>query len=128
LIFAALIFLSFFIGVPYFARKHWTEIMELKDYYGITYNMMYLGINIMMHNIIHLGANLVYWVFYHYEFPFIERYKSNEESWPWHQDPQGWRKLVKKSVLVLLFNGNVLALMVYLPLTRTGLIEEHSLE
>lgn len=89
---------------------------------------MYLGVNIISHNIIHLGANLVYWVFYRYEFPFIERYKSNEDPWPWHKDPEGWRKLVLKSILLLLFNGNVVSLMVYLPLTRTGLVEEHSIE
>lgn len=33
-----------------------------------------------------------------------------------------------KAAFVLLFNGNVLVLSVYLPLTKTGLIEEHSLE
>jgi len=128
LIVAALIFISFFVGVPYFADKYWPAILELKDHYGVTYNQMYLGVNITMHNTIHLCANLVYWVFYHNEFSFIERYKSNEDPWPWHSDAESWRKLVKKSVLVLLFNGNVIALVVYLPLTMAGLIEEHSIE
>jgi sterol desaturase/sphingolipid hydroxylase (fatty acid hydroxylase superfamily) len=126
LIVATLIVLSFFFGVPYLAKKHWPAIMNFADQKDITYNMMYLGINIALHNVIHIGANLVYWVFYRYEFQFIERYKSNEEPWPWHEDPEGWRRLVIKAIFVLLFNGNVLVLLVYLPLTKTGLMEQHS--
>ena len=128
LIVATAIFFSFFIGVPFIFKAYWGDILEFKQRHAISYNMMYLGVVLMLHNVIHIGANLVYWVFYHYEFAFIERYKSNEDPWPWHTDPEGWRTLVKKAVFVLLFNGNVLVLLVYLPLTRAGLTKEHSLE
>lgn len=84
LIVAALIVLSFFIGVPHYTKKYWPAIMDYKAKHDITYNMMYLGVNIFLHNLIHVGGNLIYWVFYRYEFPFIERYKSNDEPWPWH--------------------------------------------
>ena len=125
---ATLIFFSFFIGVPFFAKRYWATILDFKERHNISYVCMYMTIIIALHNIIHLGANLVYWVFYHYEFPFIERYKSNADPWPWHTDPEGWRNLVKKAVLVLLFNGNVLTLLVYMPLAKLDLIEEHSID
>ena len=117
LIFAFLIFFSFFIGVPYVSNLFWSDFMRLKEEYQISYTCLYLGVNMFLHNLIHLGANLVYWVFYHFEFSFIERYKSNPDPWPWHEDPVKWRSLVMKSVAVLLFNGNILVLLVYLPLT-----------
>lgn len=92
----------------------------------ITYTQMYLGVNLFLHNFVHLSANLVYQLFYHFEFPFIERYKSNPDPWPWHTDPVAWRALVIKATGVLLFNGNVLVLAVYLPLSKMGLIEQHA--
>merc|ERR1719218_237306 len=70
--------------------------------------------------------NLLFWFFYHFEFPFIERYKNNDEPWPWKEDPEGWRILVKKSILVLLFNSNVIPWFVYYSLDKVGLLEQHS--
>lgn len=72
---------------------------------------------------IHLGANLVYYVFYHYEFSFIERYKSNDLQWPWYKDPEKWRVLAKKSVAVLLFNANVLPTAIYMILDRLEILD-----
>jgi hypothetical protein len=104
-------------GVPFVSNLFWSDFMRLKEEHKISYTCLYVGVNMMMHNLIHLGVNLVYWVFYHFEFSFIERYKSNPDPWPWHEDPKKWRSLVIKSVAVLLFNGNILVLLVYLPLT-----------
>lgn len=80
-----------------------------------------------LHNLIHLGCNLVYWLFYHFQFPFIERYKSNDLPWPWEEDPRGWPALARKSIAILLFNANVLPVTVYLVLDHFNLLEKHSM-
>jgi len=82
----------------------------------------------MQHNLIHLVCNLVYYMYYHFEFPWIERYKNNyEEPWPWHVDPQGWRKLVKKSVIVFLANSNLIPILIYVPFSMTPVFSEHNM-
>ena len=86
-----------------------------------------LALSLTFHNTLHLGANLTYWVFYHFEFPFIERYKSNDQPWPWYDDPERWQKLVRKSIAVNIFNANLLPVAVYLILDRLQLSEPHSM-
>lgn len=77
---------------------------------------------------IHLICNIVYYIYYRNEFPCIERYKTNfEDPWPWHQDPEGWRKQVKKSILVFAINSNLIPLLIYIPLSHTSIFTEHTL-
>lgn len=82
---------------------------------------------VFLHNIIHIGGNVIYQVFYHFEIPFIERYKSNDLPWPWYEDPERWRVLVQKSIAVLLFNGNVMPAIAYLTLDYFEALEPHSM-
>jgi methylsterol monooxygenase/4-alpha-methyl-delta7-sterol-4alpha-methyl oxidase len=127
LIFATLIAVGFFTGVSHFGKIVWPQFLEFLEVRNISYTTMFLAVNIMIHNLMHLSANLIYWVFYHYEFPFIERYKNNENPWPWKEDPEGWRKLAKKAILVLIFNSNVMPVIIYQALDRFGLLEKHSM-
>lgn len=93
----------------------------------MSYTVFVLTVVIGLHNGVHLGANLIYYVFYHFEFPFIERYKSNDLQWPWNEDPAGWKILMRKSIAVLLFNANVLPVGVYMLLDHFNLLEAHSM-
>ena len=80
------------------------------------------------HNLIHMIANSIYYIYYHYEFPCIERYKTNwEEPWPWHTDPQAWQAQIRKAVPVFLFNSNVMVALMFLTLEATGQLEEHDM-
>ena len=58
-----------------------------------------------------LVINLFFWFLYRNEFPFIEQYKiEKDQPWPWKTDPEGWRKIVKKAIIVTLFNNTVVSL------------------
>ena len=95
----------------------------------MSYITFYMVWNIVQHNLIHLVANIVYYIYYRYEFPFIERYKTNfEEPWPWHENPQEWRKIVKKSILVFIINSNFIPLLVIIPFSQTSAWKEHTLD
>jgi len=41
------------------------------------------------------------WAIYYIELPFFERYKINREPWPWNKDKEEWRKLIKKTLLLV---------------------------
>ena len=78
LLVASAIALTFFIGVPVLGHTYWADLLAWQDRHELSYTMLLLLVGSVLHNTIHLGANLVYWVFYHFEIPFIERYKSND--------------------------------------------------
>ena len=84
--------------------------------------------SIFQHNLISWTANLIYYIFYHYEFDFIERYKSNSLDWPWYENPAQWNKLLWKSIALSQFNANVVLVIVYAPLAYFELLDEHTSE
>lgn len=70
----------------------------------------------------------MYYIYYRYEFPWIERYKTNfDEPWPWHVEPEQWRQKVKRAVLVFTLNSNLIPIMFVLPMSRTSLFKEHTM-
>ena len=127
LIVAASIAISFFFGVPHIGAYIWPHLLKWQEENDLSYTTLMLLVAISLHNLIHLGGNTVYYIFYHFEIPFIERYKSNDLPWPWVEDPVKFRSLAKMSVLVLLFNSNVLPVAVYLLLDYFKLLEQHSM-
>ena len=112
--------------MPYFGKMAWPHFLDFWERHELSYTTVFLGVNIALHNIIHLGANAVYYIFYHYEFAVIERYKNNDNPWPWNEDPEAWRVLCRKSIVLLLFNSNVIPFFVYMGLAKFNLLEEHS--
>jgi len=113
LIVALLIFVGFFTGVPYFGRIVWPHLLEIWKEKDLAYTTVFLGISTSLHNLTHFGANAIYYMFYHYEFPFIERYKSNSQPWPWNEDRKRWNDLCRKSILVLFINSNVIPVFIF---------------
>lgn len=113
--------------MPEIGRIGWPYILEWQAANDLSYTTVLLICALTLHNGAHLGANLVYWVFYHYEFPIIERYKSNDKLWPWYEDPERWQVLVRKSVAVLLFNANVVPVTAILLLDYFQLLDKHSM-
>ena len=123
LIVATCIAIGFFFGIPRIGALFWPNLLKWQEDYEIGYTAVMLIATTLLHNVIHIGANLIYYVFYHFEIPFIERYKSNDLPWPWVEDPVKFRALAKRSVAVLLFNANVLPTAVILLLDHFKLLE-----
>jgi len=94
----------------------------------ISYNCFFLFWSLAQHNLLQTFWNLIFFVFYRYEFPFIEKYKTNfEEPWPWHQDPEKWKGMVWKSILMCFINGNLTFIAFYVPITYTPLFHPHEM-
>ena len=128
LCFATIIAISFFFGVPELAKRYWPLFLEWEEEHKWGYFWLHCIIGVVMHNVVHLGGNLMYWFFYHNEFSFIERYKSNDLPWPWKEDPVEWHSFAFKSILVLIFNGNVMIPVGLFAGELLGLSDEHSIE
>lgn len=52
--------------------------------------------------------NIMCFVIYHLEWDFFERYKINPNPWPWKKDREAWVKLMRKSVIVVIFNNLII--------------------
>lgn len=49
-------------------------------------------------------VNFIMWIIYNLEWSFFERYKVLDRPWPWKENPEKWRKMIKKTILVLFVN------------------------
>jgi hypothetical protein len=52
-------------------------------------------------------SNLLMYAFYHFEHPMIERYKISDRLWPWNVNRKAWNGLLRKTLLVVIFNMTV---------------------
>lgn len=56
-----------------------------------------------------LGLNLIYWMIYKLEHPFVEQFKIDKDRpWPWKEDYESWRQLCLKALLMCVFNNTVI--------------------
>ena len=127
LVVSFLIAAGFFIGYPIMMRELWPHLLKWQADNELSYTAFHLIISIGMHNFCHIGMNLVYWAFYHFEWDFIMRYKCNDLPWPWQEDNEAWRTLCYKSIFILLFNGNVMVTGAFCLADHFGLVEYHSM-
>jgi len=54
------------------------------------------------------AGNLIMWAIYSMKHPFFEQYKIQDDPWPWEEEPEKWRKLFRKTILLLLFTNFLL--------------------
>jgi hypothetical protein len=64
-----------------------------------------------MHFFVLYAAQAIFYVLYHFEIPFFEKFKAIEEPWPWNQNKEEWHKLCWKTFWLTLFNGASLILL-----------------
>ena len=61
---AICIAIGFFLGVPYFGRQLWPYLLNWQKDNQLSDTTVFLIFACGLHNLIHIGANLIYWVFY----------------------------------------------------------------
>lgn len=104
LIFAILITIAFFLIGPEIVKKIFLKIYPGEDKVNPSYwALMYMY---LLHILIFSTINIFYCVIYKSNMNFFEKYKINNEPWPWESDPDNWGKLLKET-LVNLFINNV---------------------
>ena len=58
--------------------------------------------------IVFIWSNAAYTFLYYFEIPFFEKYKVNNLEWPWKENPEKWKKGLKKLIFVHLLNNLIL--------------------
>merc|ERR1712086_186236 len=94
-------------AVPMIAQAYWPSLLQYLEQNKIRKSVWYFAWTTSQHFILLTLGNLFFWVLYHFEIPFFEKYKAIDEPWPWVTDPKGWRTLVWKSIGLMIFNGAV---------------------
>jgi methylsterol monooxygenase len=61
---------------------------------------------------------LIFWVIYHIEHPFFERYKVTSDPWPWNENREEWMVLLKDTVITVaiaqfIINPSVMFVQLY---------------
>jgi len=74
--------------------------------------MMYVCMNVIIHELVFVVVNAVLYLIYASNLPFFEQFKVSEKPWPWKQESpvrEEYLKQTKKSLPVVLFNHLVMA-------------------
>jgi len=96
LITAILVALGWFFLIPKLVERIWPHKIENQ---AIPFFLYYT-----VHEASFIIMNFVMWIVYNLEWSFIERYKILDSPWPWNQDPEKWKNLLKKTIISLLIN------------------------
>ena len=101
-----------------FIETHKIEKWKFIFYFSWIYNFIW-----------YFFINFLFWIVYHIEHPFFEQYKIIKEPWPWNQDRKAWNELLKRSIIVVIFNNAVIIpALVYLQLYLFGYDTSYSFE
>jgi hypothetical protein len=104
LFFALAFVFLFFYYISSVGHYIWPKILNQFKLYelNIPKAMQTMTVSIFLALIISL--NLCLWFIYHIEHPFFEKYKINNEPWPWNDNKTKWNKVIRKTLLLVGFN------------------------
>lgn len=104
----------FFYLMPRVGKLWWPLWLDLADRYNISKVQLVVATQLIFHATWILYSNLSMYVIYKMKHPFFEQFKVNNDPWPWDENPEEWRKMLKKSISLVAFNG-----LVVLPISAT---------
>ena len=108
LIFAWIGAISFFALIPNLFKYYWPD--DIKNP-GIFYSLsVYLIFNLTV-----ILTNLEYFTYYSIEHPFLEKYKTTPDPWPWKQNIHKWNTQIKKAIKTVCLNTFVLLPIFLIP-------------
>jgi methylsterol monooxygenase len=94
--------LTIFIGLPLLGQYVWPKKISNPVLFRI---LIGPSINCLAF----LLSNVFFGILYTLKHPAIERYKCNNQPWPWEEDPKGWKILFRKTILLVSFYNLILA-------------------
>lgn len=63
-----------------------------------------VGLSIVWHTIVIVSINLVFLVVYKLNHPFFEKYKTNDDLWPWQENMEEWKRFRMRAAKILFLN------------------------
>lgn len=85
-----------------------SKCMLLPAGFALTNTQMTIVLAVVLGVGMTVQLNLFYWFLYRNEFEVIEQFKiEKDQKWPWNKDKEEWRKIVRKSLALVLFNNTV---------------------
>ena len=105
---ACVIAVGFFYYMPIVGKDMHLKDLQKAENQGVPFHI-YLIINGSMTTpIVFIGIAGTYYIFYHFRFPFIEKYKANDAPWPWEELGDEWGPFIKKTLWQVAFNNFIL--------------------
>lgn len=109
-------------------EKLWPICLTFVETHGIPVHHFSSTVGLLFHFSIHVFLYTVYYILYHFEFSFFDRYKSVSDPWPWYSDPENWPTFWKKCLALSFFNNIVItSTLLYLGAVF-GPLPEHTLD
>lgn len=95
---AALILLCF-----YFTHLPLLAFYYYQQFTGYSKYQVYVVGSFVVHLVVYLSANSVFFMLYYLQIPFFENWKVTKDPWPWKTDPEFYEKL-KRVLYCWMFN------------------------
>ena len=100
LIFAYIYSFFFIYYGPDLVRMIWPDVLNFLSSYGIEkWHVFTFGL-VLWHIFLYILLNLVYFLIYKLEHPFFEKYKVNDNPWPWKENYEEWQKMLWRTLKV----------------------------
>lgn len=95
----------YFFQFPLFVKRNlWSYFLMLQNP-----NLMYFLGFYLIHELIFISGNIVWYFLYTGKFSSLEKYRvTPNKPWPWEEDPIKWRETIKKTMKSLLITHLIL--------------------
>ncbi|CDW77386.1 sterol desaturase family protein [Stylonychia lemnae] len=91
--------------LPEIGQRTWPIVLDLMKQYDLQ-KWQIAFINTCFYNtFLYFFINFCFWIIYHIEHPFFEQYKIYDGQWPWKEDLNEWKELLRKSYTVVGINN-----------------------
>lgn len=87
-----------------FWRYYYADFIEFVRSKGISDSLLYGVWATLQFWSIQLGCAIIFTIFHMNEFAFIEKYKTNNDPWPWQADKEAWRIQLRSTIKLVALN------------------------
>lgn len=90
--------------MPIVGHYVWPKFLDFVEANEIHMAYAMVGLSIVWHNIVIIAINLVFLVVYKLNHPFFEKYKTNDDLWPWQENMEEWKRFRMRAAKILFLN------------------------